>query len=44
MALMLLCGLKLKLSDAEIERAGAVCGERGFIEALDAIASVTAAE
>ena len=42
MALMLLCGLKLKLSAAEIEQAKATCREKGYAEALDAIASVTA--
>ena len=40
MALMLLCGLKLKLSDAEIERAKETCRVRGYTEALDAITSV----
>ena len=41
MALMLICGLKLKLPDAEIEQAKAVCRERGYSEALDAIESVS---
>ena len=40
MALMLLCGLKLKLSDAEIERAKETCRVRGYTEALDVITSV----
>ena len=40
MALMLLCGLKLKLSDAEIERAKEICRSKGYTEALDAISSV----
>ena len=42
MALMLLCGLKLKLSAVEIEQAKATCREKGYTEALDAIISVTA--
>ena len=41
MALMLLCGLKLKLSKEEIEQAKATCRENGYTEALDAITSVT---
>ena len=41
MALMLICGLKLKLTDAEIEQAKAVCREKGYSEALDAIESVS---
>ena len=40
MALMLLCGLKLKLSDAEIEQAKETCRSKGHTEALDAISSV----
>ena len=40
MALMLLCGLKLKLSDAESEQAKETCRARGYQEALDAISSV----
>ena len=40
MALMLLCGLKLKLPDAEIERAKETCRVRGYAEALEAISSV----
>ena len=43
MALMLLCGLKLKLSAEEIEQAKATCREKGYTEALDAITSVTSA-
>ena len=40
MALMLLCGLKLKLSAEEIEWTKATCREKGYTEALDAITSV----
>ena len=40
MSLMLLCGLKLKLSAEEIEQAKATCREKGYTEALDAITSV----
>ena len=43
MLLMLLCGLKLKLSEAEIEQAKETCREKGYSEALDAIISVTGA-
>ena len=39
MALMLLCGLKLKLSKEEIEQAKATCWKKGYTEALDAITS-----
>ena len=41
MALMLLCGLKLKLSDAEIEQAKELCRVRGFQESFDAISAET---
>ena len=40
MSLMLLCGLKLQLSEAEIERAKETCRAKNYTEALDAISSV----
>jgi len=40
LSLMLLCGLKLKLSETEIELAKETCRTRGFAEALEAISSV----
>lgn len=43
MVLMLLCGLKLKLSKEEVEQAKATCRKKGYTEALDAISSVTSA-
>ncbi|MBQ9338664.1 MAG: hypothetical protein IJS14_15355 [Lentisphaeria bacterium] len=43
MTLMLLCGLKLKLSKEEVEQAKATCQAKGCTEALDAITSVTSA-
>ena len=43
MSLLLLCGLKLKLSEAEIEQAKETCRKKGYSEALDAIISVTGA-
>ena len=40
LSLMLLCGLKLKLSEEEMELAKETCRANGFAEALEAISSV----
>ena len=41
MTLMLLCGLKLHLSDEEMELAKQTCGRKGYAKVLEAIKSVT---
>ena len=40
MSLMLLCGLKLRLSDKEMEQAKQTCRRKGYARALEAIESV----
>ena len=40
MSLMMLCGLKLKLSDAEIEQAKRTCKTKGYTETIEAISSI----